>query len=126
MTRWRASSLACAASERKFGLRFSSSKYSTRQGHQRASISALGNSIGSLGKKVSGSVAAEPRVLSAGFTRPLLGAVFARERRTNTAAVRVPFRKRAGSERQAEVHPRGAPADCEQPARRARQNPIAQ
>jgi hypothetical protein len=57
---------------------------------------------------------------------PTLGKLLARERRTNTAEVRVPFPKQAGAERQAEARPRGAPAHYERPARRARQNPIGQ
>src|ERR1035437_3652163 len=45
MTRCSGSLLAVAASERKFELRVSFSKYSTRQGHQSVSISDLGNSF---------------------------------------------------------------------------------
>src|SRR3954471_269404 len=44
-TRWAASSLARAASERKSGFGVSCSKYSTRHGHQSASISDFGNCI---------------------------------------------------------------------------------
>src|SRR5438105_3183705 len=44
-TRWAASSPDRAASERKSGFGFSCSKYSTRHGHQSASISAFGNCI---------------------------------------------------------------------------------
>src|SRR3954468_6997259 len=44
-TRWAASSLARAASDRKSGFGVSCSKYSTRQGHQSASISDFGNCI---------------------------------------------------------------------------------
>src|SRR5205085_3017378 len=44
-TRWAASSLDRAASERKSGFGFSCSKYSTRHGHHSASISAVGNCI---------------------------------------------------------------------------------
>src|SRR3954454_15640054 len=44
-TRWAASSLARAASERKSGFGDSCSKYSTRHGHQSASISDFGNCI---------------------------------------------------------------------------------
>src|SRR5450432_1128817 len=50
ITKWAASSLAWAASDRKFRLRSSRSKYSTRHGHQRVSMAAFGNSICSLGK----------------------------------------------------------------------------
>src|SRR5437762_1990220 len=44
ITRCAASSLACAASERKFRSRGSFSKYSTRQGAQSVSNSFFGNS----------------------------------------------------------------------------------
>src|SRR5215212_11772764 len=44
-TRWAASSLARAASDRKSGFGVSCSKYSTRHGHQSASISDFGNCI---------------------------------------------------------------------------------
>src|SRR3982750_2073104 len=44
-TRWAASSLARAASDKKYGFGFSCSKYSTRHGHQSASISDFGNCI---------------------------------------------------------------------------------
>src|SRR3954451_14148262 len=44
-TRWAASSLARAASDRNSGFGVSCSKYSTRHGHQSASISAFGKCI---------------------------------------------------------------------------------
>src|ERR1044072_488302 len=44
-TRWAASSLVRAASDRKSGFGVSCSKYSTRHGHQSASISDFGNCI---------------------------------------------------------------------------------